>query len=205
MEGEDAAKMLTLRQIALYITFLILITCSFEFVPSRWLEVFTAEFSSSALRVLGFSSGWGVNDGEAYLLMVGGVRDVSVTIIRECTGIHVFAIFAGLVLSVSGGLWLRKMLSLTVAGSFLLVLNISRVMLTILLTAYDVPPFAWIFTNPTVETYHYPLSFIYGFLGVAILVVIIDRWILPELGETLTFICRTFYNLIIRARDKSKI
>lgn len=201
MDIEGASEMLTLRQVVIYIAFLILISWCFELVPSRWLEVFTAEVCSSALRILGFSSGWGVNDGEACLSMVGGVRDVSVTIIRECTGIHVFAIFAGLVLPVSGGLWLRKMLSLTVAGSFLLVLNISRVMLTILLTAYDVPPFAWIFTNPTVETYHYPLSFIYGFLGVAILVVIIDRWVLPELGETLTFISRTFYNLIIRTRN----
>lgn len=201
MTDEINVKTLTPRHVAFYIALFIMIAWCFELVPSGWLESFTAKVCSHALRILGFSSGWGVQDGEAYLSMVGGVRDVYVTIIRECTGIHVFAIFAGLVLPVSGGLWLRKTLSLTVAGSFLLVLNISRVMLTVLLTAYDVPLFAWIFTNPTVETYHYPLSFLYGLLGVAILIVIIDRWILPELGDTFTSLFKTFYNLAIRARN----
>lgn len=201
MKDEIDVKTLTPRHIAIYIAFLVMIAWCFELVPSSRLESFTAEVCSHALRILGFSSRWGVKQGEAYLLMVGGLRDVSVTIIRECTGIHVFAIFAGLVLPVSGGLWLRKTLSLTVAALFLLVLNMSRVMLTVLLTAYDVSPFAWIFTNPTVETYHYPLSFIYGLLGVAILVVMIDRWILPELGDTLTFMFETFHNFIVRLRN----
>jgi len=190
MEGGIGVEALTLRDVAIYITFFILIAACFEFVPSGWLERFSAEASSNALRVLGFSSSWGLEGGKAYLSMVGGVRDVSVTIIRECTGIHVFAIFAGLVLPVRGGFWLRKALSLAVAGFFLLFLNVSRVMLTVLLTAYDVPPFVWIFTNPTVETYHYPLSFLYGLVGVAILVVVISRWTLPELGDTLTGIVR---------------
>lgn len=111
---------------------------------------------------------------------------MSVTVVRECTGIHVFAIFVGLVLPLPGGLWLRKALSLAAAGVLLFAMNISRVMLTILLTAYDLPPFAWIFTRPTVETYHRPLSFLYGLLGVALLVVVLGNWMLPELGETLT-------------------
>lgn len=186
MKDAPTVESLTTRDVFIYITLFIVIAWSFELLPSGWLERFTAETSTYALRILGFSSGWGIQEGEAYLTLVDGIRDVSVTIIRECTGIHVFAIFAGLVLPVKGGLWLRKALSLTVASSFLFVLNMSRVMLTVLLTAYDVPPFAWIFTNPTVETYHYPLSFLYGLLGVAILVVTISRWILPELGETLT-------------------
>ncbi len=190
MKGDIDVEALTIRDVAIYIAFFIVIAACFEFVPSRGLERFSAEASSNALRILGFSSSWGVQGGEAYLSMVGGVRDVSVTIIRECTGIHVFAIFAGLVLPVKGGLWLRKALSLAVAGFFLLFLNVTRVMLTVLLTAYDVPPFVWIFTNPTVETYHYSLSFIYGLLGVAILVVVISRWTLPELGDTLTGIVR---------------
>jgi len=190
MNGDTDIKAFTLRDVAINITFLIIIAACFEFVPSGWLERYSAGASSKALRILGFSSSWGVQGDEAYLSMIGGVRDVSVTIIRECTGIHVFAIFAGLVLPVKGGLWLRKALSLAVAGLFLLVLNVSRVMLTVLLTAYDVPPFVWIFTNPTIETYHYPLSFLYGLLGVAILVVVISRWTLPELGDTLTGIVR---------------
>jgi len=190
MKGDINVKAITRWDVAIYVAFFFIIAWGFELVPSGWLELFTARVSSDALRVLGFSSSWVVQQGEAYLSMVGGVRDVSVTIIRECSGIHVFAIFSGLVLPVKGGLWLRKALSLAVAGSFLMVLNVSRVMLTVLLTAYDVPPFVWIFTNPTVETYHYPLSFLYGLLGVAILVVVISRWTLPELGDTLTGMVR---------------
>ena len=185
MKHTSNIRPLTLSEVALYVALFIVIAWSFHFVPSGWLERITAEVSSNALRTLGFSSAWGLQEGEAYLTLVGGVREVSVIIIRECAGIHVFAMFAGMVLPITGGLWLRKALSLAVAGSLLFAMNISRVMLTVLLTAFDVPPFAWIFTNPTVETYHYPLSFLYGLLGVAILVVIISRWILPELGETL--------------------
>lgn len=190
MKGDINVKAITRWDAAIYVALFFMIAWGFELVPSSWLELFTARVSSDALRVLGFSSSWVVQQGEAYLSMVGGVRDVSVTIIRECSGIHVFAIFSGLVLPVKGGLWLRKALSLAMAGSFLMVLNVSRVMLTVLLTAYDVPPFVWIFTNPTVETYHYPLSFLYGLLGVAILVVVISRWTLPELGDTLTGMVR---------------
>ena len=185
MKRPSNIESLTLRDVVLYVAIFIAIAWSFQLVPSEWLERITAEVSSNALRTLGFSSTWSLHEGEAYLTLIGGVRDVSVTIIRECTGIHVFAIFTGLVLPLRGGLWLRKPLSLITAGLLFFIMNISRVMLTVLLTAFDVPPFAWIFTNPTVETYHYPLSFIYGLFGVAILVVIISRWILPELGDTL--------------------
>lgn len=201
MADDTNVKRLTPRDAVIYITFFIIIAWCFELVPSGWLERITAEVCSNALRILGFSSNWGVQQGEAYLTLMSGVRDVSVAIIRECTGIHVFAIFSGLVLPVKGGLWMRKALSLAVVSSFLSVLNVSRVMLTVLLTAYDVPPFAWIFTNPTVEAYHYPLSFIYGLLGVAILVVVISRWILPELGNTLIGIS----SVVKRSRARSSL
>lgn len=203
MKGDINVETLTPWEFVIYIIFFIVITWCFEFIPGGQLERFTAEICSHALNILGFPSSWGVLQGEAYLSMIGGLREVSVTIIRECTGIHVFAIFAGLVFPLRGGLWLKKTMSLAVAGLFLLVLNMSRVILTILLTAYDVPPFSWIFTNPTVETYHYPLSFIYGLLGVAILVVIIDRWILPELCGTFIRMFNTLYNLVSGAKSSS--
>ena len=185
------------RDIAVYLAAFVLIAAGFQLAPSGWLEAHTAMVSSAALRVLGFRSKWGVVGGEAYLTLMGGVRDVSVAIVRECTGLHVFAIFAGLVLPVRGGHWRRKAVSLAVAGLFLYALNVSRVMLTVLLTGFDVPPFAWIFIHPTVETYHYPLSFAYGLLGVALLVVVISRWTLPELGYTLI----SFINTIKRLYD----
>jgi len=182
---------LTPKTMAFYLLIFLLITVSFQKAPSGWLEVQTAMVSSTALRVLGFKSGWGVVKSEAFLTLDGAVRNVSVSIVRECTGIHVFAIFAGLVLPICGGLWRRKGASLVIAGILLYIMNISRVMMTILLTGFNIPPFAWIFTNPTVETYHYPLSLVYGLIGVALLVIVISRWMLPELGYTLIRIVYT--------------
>jgi len=181
----DKIMSLTPRNVAIYITLFIVVARSFELIPSGGLERFTAETSSNAFRVLGFSSRWGVKEGEAYLTLYGSVRDVVVIIVRECTAINVFAVFVGLVVPLYSELWLRKAISLAMAGVLLFILNISRVVLTVALTAFDVPPFSWVFTNPTVETYHYPLSFLYGLFGVAILVLIISRWTLPELEYTL--------------------
>jgi exosortase/archaeosortase family protein len=182
---------LTPKNMVVYLLTFLMIAISFQQAPSGWLEVQTAMVSSTALRVLGFRSEWGVVKSEAFLTLNGGARNVSVSIVRECTGIHVFAIFAGLVLPICGGFWRRKGASLVIAGIILFILNISRVMMTILLTGFNVPPFAWIFTNPTVETYHYPLSLVYGLVGVALLVVVISKWTLPELGYTLISIIYT--------------
>jgi exosortase/archaeosortase family protein len=195
LKNQLKVEPMALREVAVFFAFFVSISWVFQLFPSGWLEYLTAMFSYNVLRMLGFSSNWGIHEGVAYLSLVGGVRDVSVTIIRECTGIHVFAILTGLVLPLRGGLWLKKILSLSFAGIILSILNISRVILTILLTAYDVPPFVWIFTNPTVETYHYPLSFVYGLFGVALLLVVIVRLILPELGDTLISISLTLKKL----------
>ena len=80
-------------------------------------------------------------------------------------------------------------------------MNISRIFLTVYLTAFDVFPFTWLFTNPTVETYHYPISFIYGVIGVAILIVSISKWFLPELADTLIALPDGFKPLFIRGEN----
>jgi hypothetical protein len=80
-------------------------------------------------------------------------------------------------------------------------MNVSRIFLTVYLTAFDVPPFTWYFTNPTVETYHYPISFIYGVIGVAILIVSISKWFLPELADTLIALPDGFKPLFVRGEN----
>jgi hypothetical protein len=70
-------------------------------------------------------------------------------------------------------------------GVMVFLMNITRIMLTVYLTGYDVPPFSWWFTNPTVETYHYPVSFVYGVIGISIVISLINKYILPELGDFL--------------------
>jgi exosortase/archaeosortase family protein len=184
MEQEDSNSM-SARDIALYIVGYAVIAWGFTFVPSGWLERSTAAACSSALSLLGFLSEWGLSGGDAFLTLIGERGPVTVTIIRECTAINVFGIVSSLVIPLNNGRIQRKAYSLVFSGVFLFALNVSRIMLTVLLTGFTVPPFSWFFTNPTVETYHYPISFAYGVVGVALLVLMINEWILPELGDTL--------------------
>ena len=145
----------------------------------------TAAACSSVLSLLGFLSEWGLSGGDAFLTLIGEGGPVTVTIIRECTAINVFGVVSSLVIPLNNGRIQRKAYSLVFSGVFLFALNVSRIMLTVLLTGFTVPPFSWFFTNPTVETYHYPISFAYGVVGVALLVLMINEWILPELGDAL--------------------
>ena len=181
----EVTRPMSSRCAILYIALVMIIALAFKPVPSTGLEQVTAMVSSRVLQAMGFASTWEVRDGIACISLLGGPREVSVAIIRECTGIHVMAIITGLIIPLRGGLWIRKALSLAASCPLLFALNISRVILTMVLTAYEVPLFAQIFTNPTVETYHYPLSIFYGLLGVALIVYIIGRHVLPELPETL--------------------
>ena len=59
-------------------------------------------------------------------------------------------------------------------------------------------PNIWFFSNPTVETYHYPLSFIYGVIGVAIIIVSVSKWFLPELTDTLITLPDGVKSLFVR-------
>ncbi|MBN2335720.1 hypothetical protein JXL21_09180, partial [Candidatus Bathyarchaeota archaeon] len=140
----------------------------------------------SALRLLGLDSSWGVQGGLVFLDLLGGARPVHVYIIRECSAIHVIGVILGLIVPLKYGEWTRKAVGAAVGAALIFVLNVSRVMLTVYLTGYDVPPFSWFFTNPTVETYHYPVSFAYGVIGIAAVITIINAYILPELGDFLS-------------------
>lgn len=173
------------REVALYVIGYAAIAWGFTFVPSGWLERLTAVACSSALSSLGFLSEWGTSGGDAFLTLIGEAGPVTVTIIRECTALNVFGVVSSLVIPLRRGDIPRKIYSLVFSGVFLFILNVSRIMLTVLLTGFNVPPFSWFFTNPTVETYHYPISFLYGVVGVALLVLMINQWFLPELGDAL--------------------
>ncbi|UCH57959.1 MAG: hypothetical protein JSV18_03410 [Candidatus Bathyarchaeota archaeon] len=200
MTASDHRGSTATRDAIIYILLFAAIAWGFQMVPSAWLERFTAETTSILLNFLGLTSGYGVVDGDAYLTLAG-IRDVSVVIVRECTAIHVWGILAALVLPVNGGTWLRKAASLAVGGLMVFLMNISRISLTVYLTGFDVPPFTWFLTSPTVETYHYPISFIYGVIGVATLILTISRWILPELGDTLIGIPRGFMRILDRDKE----
>ncbi len=190
-----------MRATLFYALLFVTIAWGFELVPSAWLERLTAEIMTGIFTALGLSSSHGVANGIAYLSLVGGARDVYVTIIRECTAIHVWGILAALILPLSRGSWTRKAAGLAFGGTLVVLMNVSRIFLTVYLTAFDVPPFTWFFTNPTVETYHYPISFIYGVIGVAILIVSISKWFLPELADTLITLPDGFKPLFVRGKS----
>jgi exosortase/archaeosortase family protein len=184
-----------------YVALFILIAWGFTYVPSGWLERITAEVVSGTFGALGFSSSWGVEMGEAQLVLSGGARPVTVTIIRECTAINVFAVMVGLILPLKTGSWGRKLLGVVFSGLVLFLLNVSRIALTVFLTGFDVPPFSWFFTNPTIEVYHYPISFMYGVIGVALLVLMVNRWILSELGDTLLGVFESVRSLLLSRKS----
>ena len=190
MEG-DGSNPMSARDIAVYVVGYAAISLGFAYVPSGWLEQLTAVSCSRALSFLGFLSEWGVSGGAAFLTLVGEAGPVTVTIIRECTAINVFGVVSSLVIPLRKGGIRRKAYSLVFSWVFLFALNVSRIMLTVLLTGFNVPPFSWFLTNPTVETYHYPISFLYGVFGVALLVLMINQWFLPELGDALLDLSET--------------
>lgn len=191
MKPTSKISSLTKKDAVFYIVLFVFIVLCFEFVPSGWLEGVTTSSAYNVMRFFKLSSGLYIEGGVAYLTL-SGFRDVSVEIIRECTAINVFAVIVGLVIPLRFGSWTRKAFSIIISGIMLFLMNLSRIILTLILTAYDLPPFMWMIRNPSIETYHYPISFLYGVIGVALLIVIISKLILPELGQTIIDIVDKF-------------
>jgi exosortase/archaeosortase family protein len=188
----------SIRYVLFYVLLFLAVFFIFQFIPSGWFEFFTAQVSSKILNILGLESSFGVLNGFVFLTLEGGVRDVNVLIIKECTAIHVWGILIAMVVPLKADL-ISKIKSISFGVVLVLVMNFSRILLTLYLSGYDVPPFSFFFQNPTVETFHYPISFIYGVIGIMILIISIDRLFLPELGSFLIAVPEV---LIHRIRNK---
>jgi exosortase/archaeosortase family protein len=173
------------RDLAVYVAVFAAFYLVFQVAPSLWAELLTARTSSAVMSLVGLESGYGVTDGMVYLDLTSGARPVHVYIIRECSAIHVLGVILGLIVPLKHGGWARKSAAVALGAALVFVMNVSRVVLTVFLTGYDVPPLSWWLTDPTVETYHYPISFVYGVVGIAATIAVIDRLVLPELGDFL--------------------
>ncbi len=184
------------RDLAVYAAVFAAFYLVFQLAPSLWAEHLTARTSSAVMSLGGLESGYGVTGGMVYLDLTSGVRPVHVYIIRECSAIHVLGVILGLVVPLKQGGWARKAAAVALGAVLVFAMNISRVVLTVLLTGYDVPPLSWWFTDPTVETYHYPISFVYGVVGIAVTIALIDRLVLPELGDFLAGLPETLHRLV---------
>ena len=187
-----------------YIAALVFFYELFMILPSTWIELLTAQISSDTLNALGLISEYGIRQGWVWMTLLGGNRDVQVYIIRECTAFHVWGILLGLILPLNGPALARKLKAVVFGGVLVFIMNITRVMVTVYLTGYDVPPFSWFFTNPTIETYHYPVSFAYGVIGIAIVVSLINTYILPELGDFLVALPDAVMNVLGRTVNQKE-
>jgi len=185
------------KDLTIYVAVFAAFYIVFQAAPSLWAELLTARTSSATMNVFGLESSYGVTNGLVYLDLTSGIRPVHVYIIRECSAIHVLGVILGLVVPLKHGSWARKTAAVALGAALVFVLNVSRVVLTVFLTGYNVPPLSWWVTNPTVETYHYPISFVYGVLGIAISVALIDRLALPELGDFLASLPDTLSRLVM--------
>ena len=175
----------SLRRLALYSASVAFFYTLSMAVPSLWFEALTAWVSHTAMGLMGLGSSWGVDGGWVWLALEGGARPVRVYIIRECTGIHVCGLLAGLILPLEGVEAERRLKGLALGWAMVFALNILRVVATVALTGFDVPPFSWLVASPNVETYHYPVSFAFGVVGVALVVWAVSGLVLPELGDLL--------------------
>jgi len=172
----------TLRYIIIYAVVFAIVVWLFGVIPSSGVEAATAQASTWFLSLLGHTSTWVQKNGYT-TLNLAGQRDVTVTIIRECTALNVLGVMAGLILPLQTN-WIRKAKGITVAGILLFALNIPRIALTVYLTAYDTWPFTLI-AERSLDTYHYPISFAFGVIGVALTILVVSRLTTPELEKTL--------------------
>jgi len=175
----------TLRDLVVYAAAFAFFYMLFQWVPSGWAEQLTAQSSSAAMNALGMASSYGVEGGVVALSLVSGVRPVHVYIVRECSAIHVLGVVLGLIVPLKGAQWTRKAEAIALGALLVYAMNIARIILTVVLTGYDLPLLSWFAASPTVETYHYPISFLFGVAGVAATILAVDRLVLPELGDFL--------------------
>lgn len=176
------AQRITARYIILYVIALTAIVWIFDTLPSEGVEALTAQTTTWALALLGHATTWEQSSGYTTLTLAGQ-RIVTVSIIRECTALNVLAVMTGLILPLRTS-WIRRVAGVALSGLLLFALNIPRIALTVYLTAYDTWPFTLI-AERSLETYHYPISFAFGVIGVAVTILAVSRWTTPELSETL--------------------
>jgi exosortase/archaeosortase family protein len=172
----------TTRYLVFYTAIFAITLWVFYNVPSGWIESLTAQTATVALNLFGHVASWQQADGFTTMTLIGQ-HLVTVSIIRECTALNVLGVMTGLILPLKASP-LKRALGIGISSLLLFTLNIPRIALTVYLTSYDTWPFTLI-SDRGLETYHYPISFAFGVIGVAITVLAVSRWATPELADTL--------------------
>ena len=184
-----------LKDLAIYVVFFILIVKTVDCIPSGGIEYITAQTSNKIFQNFGLITNYGFSDGSVFLSLEG-IRDVQVTIIRECTGVHIWGILVALILPLKNANLIKKLTGILASTFLVFFINIIRIIATVYLTSFNVPPFSWFLSDPTVSTYHYPISFITGLLGIVLIISVLDKFVLSELGDFLVSLPLFFINYL---------
>jgi exosortase/archaeosortase family protein len=161
-DSEDMERP-TPKALILYLCIAVIVTLLVYFLPQPFiLAIPTAYVSAILLTWIGIPSilyvAW--LNSAVYVAVIGFQQ---FQIVRECTGIQVIAVFAGLILPLPRGTWLRKILAVLVVTVMLFVANVLRVVYEIWLVYWGILP--W-------ELAHYPMSFVLGVVGVFVLCIV---------------------------------
>jgi exosortase/archaeosortase family protein len=112
----------------------------------------------------------------------------SYTVARDCTGIQVIAVFLGLILPLPRVPFKKKIISLAFLGTMVYISNIFRLILEYYLVANEILPWSLA---------HYPLSLVFGIIGVFLLVLVNNK-LIPEFGEYVFTLTSRFTDLFSR-------
>ena len=162
-EASVDMKRPTPKALVLYLCIAIIVTVIVYFAPQPFfLAIPTAALSAVMLNAIGVPASMVVDWLNAIVsVAVAGFQEFQ--IVRECTGIQVIAVFAGLILPLPRGTWRRKILAVIVVTIMLFIANVLRVVYEVWLVYWGILP--W-------ELAHYPMSFILGVVGVFILCIV---------------------------------
>ena len=151
------------KPILIYLLLVFVIVFVIYYLPDyHFLEIWIANQSSFILNTIGVPTQ--IN------LIGNGVYINEIQVVRDCTGIQVIAVFAGLLLPVPKALWRKKVAVIILISLFVYFANLLRVVLEYWLLAERILPWSLA---------HYPMSFVLGVFGVVVLVILTDK-IMPE-------------------------
>ncbi len=187
-----AEAKITARYIVFYLVAFAAILWGFYIIPSGWIEALTAQTAAGALAAFGHVVSWSQIDGYTTLTLLGQ-HSVTVSIVRECTALNVLGVMVGLILPLRAS-WFKRAAGVALSSLLLFTLNIPRIALTVYLTAFDTWPFTLI-ANRSLDTYHYPISFAFGVIGVAVTVLAVSSWTTPELADTILSVIDKIFTL----------
>ncbi len=132
-----------------------------------YLKWVTAVNSALLLRAFGIQAAAWTSGGRAFIN--------EVEIVRECTGIQVVAVFAGLLIPLPGVPWKRKLQAVGLIFLAVYVANVFRIVLELWLLYEGLLPWSLA---------HEPLGTVLGVISVAIFLLAVNHYV-PQVGDYL--------------------